>query len=190
MNISRVVLAWAAAMLLAVPVAQAATYTLDIDGGHASVNFKFRHLGYSILAGSFDSFDGEFDWDPDDVAASSVSVDIDTKSLNSNHAERDRHIRGDKYLDVKKYPRASFVSTRVEAQEDGGMTVYGNLTLRGVTNEIAIDVARIGEGNDPWGGYRAGFEGYVTIDMRDFGVKSFIPLHTVDLELYLEGIRQ
>lgn len=190
MNFSRYLLACSAAMLLSVPVANSATFAIDIEGGHAAVNFKFRHLGYSVLSGTFESFDGEFDWDPDDVAASRVSVDIDTKSLNSHHAERDRHIRGDKYLDVKRYPRASFVSTRVEGNEGGEITVFGDLTLLGVTKEIAIDVARIGEGNDPWGGYRAGFEGYVTIDMRDFGVKSFIPLHTVEMELFLEGIRQ
>jgi polyisoprenoid-binding protein YceI len=190
MNFSKYLLAWCAAMLLSVPVAHSATYAIDIEGGHAAVNFKFKHLGYSVLSGTFEKFDGEFDWDPGDVAASRVSVDIDTKSLNSHHAERDRHIRGDKYLDVKRYPQAGFVSTRVEQHEDGNMKVFGELTLRGVTKEIAIDVAPIGAGNDPWGGYRAGFEGYVTIDMRDFGVKSFIPLHTVEMELFLEGIRQ
>lgn len=190
MKFLKTLLASSALMLLGATTAHAANYAIDIEGGHAAVNFKFKHLGFSILSGTFEKFDGAFYWDPDDVAATRVSVDIETQSLNSHHAERDRHIRGEKYLDVKRYPQASFVSTRVDEKEDGAMTVIGDLTLRGVTNEIAIDVERIGEGNDPWGGYRAGFEGYVTIDMRDFGVKSFIPLHTVDMELFLEGIRQ
>ena len=167
----------------------AADYVIDTEGAHAFVNFKFRHLGFSILAGTFEKFEGTFSWDRDDVAASSVQIEIDTNSLNSHHAERDRHIRGDKYLDSKKYPQAGFVSTRVEPGTDG-MTIFGDLTLRGVTREIAIDARPIAEGNDPWGGYRAGFEGYVTIDMRDFGVSSFVPLHTVDMELFVEGIRE
>lgn len=169
---------------------QGDNYLIDTEGGHASINFKFRHLGYSVLAGTFEKFTGEFDWDPDDISASRINMEIDTKSLNSNHAERDKHIRDEKYLDTKQFPRASFTSTRAEGTGDGHMTIYGELTLRGVTREIAIDAARIGEGNDPWGGYRAGFEGHVTLDMRDFGVQSFVPLHTVDMELFLEGIRQ
>lgn len=168
----------------------AAEYVIDTEGAHAFINFKFRHLGYSILAGTFEKFAGKFEWDEDDITASSVTIEIETKSMTSFHAERDRHIRGDKYLDTKQFPRAGFVSTRVEPGDDGGMRVIGDLTLRGVTKEIAIDVAKIGEGNDPWGGYRAGFEGYVTIDMRDFGANSFIPLHTVEMELFLEGVRR
>lgn len=176
--------------LFAASTASASNYVIDTEDAHAFINFKFRHLGYSVLAGTFETFDGSFDWDPDDISASSVAIEIETKSLNSNHAERDRHIRGDKYLDAKRFPAATFVSTRVEEHGDGRMTIHGELTLRGVTNEISIDARRIDEGNDPWGGYRAGFEGYVTLDMRDYGVNSFIPLHTVDMELFVEGVRQ
>ena len=174
---------------LTAPV-RGANYVIDTEGGHAFVNFKFLHLGISVLAGTFETFEGEFSWDADDVTASSVSIDIETKSMNSFHAERDRHIRGDRYLDVKGFPTAKFVSTSVEENGENGMTIRGDLTLRGVTREIAIDARPIKEGSDPWGGYRAGFEGYVTLDMRDFGVNSFIPLHTVDMELFIEGIRQ
>lgn len=186
----RIVITLVTLLAIGLPGARAENYVVDVEDAHAFVNFKFRHLGYSILAGTFERFTGEFDWDPDDVSASSVTIEIETKSLNSFHAERDKHIRDEKYLDTDKYPRAGFVSTRVEDKGDGRMLVHGDLTLRGVTKEIAIDVAKIGAGNDPWGGYRAGFEGYVTIDMRDFGVNSFIPLHTIEMELFLEGIRR
>lgn len=175
---------------LFVGIANAADYVIDTDGGHAFVNFKFRHLGLSILTGTFEKLEGEFSWDPESASDSSVSITIDTRSLNSYHAERDRHMRGDKYLDTEEYPRASFVSTRVEDQGEGDMVIHGDLTLRGVTREVAIEAHRIGEGNDPWGDYRAGFEGYVTLDMRDYGVNSFVPGHTVDMELFIEGIRQ
>jgi polyisoprenoid-binding protein YceI len=177
------------ACLVAGP-ASGADYIIDTEGAHAFVNFKFRHLGYSILTGTFEKFEGEFSWDPDTVSDSRISITIDTKSLNSYHAERDRHMRGDKYLDTGRFPEARFVSTDIEDKGAGAMVIRGDLTLRGVTREIAIDARRVGEGNDPWGDYRAGFEGYVTIDMRDFGVNSFIPLHTVDMELFVEGIRQ
>ncbi|MFQ5634732.1 MAG: YceI family protein [Gammaproteobacteria bacterium] len=170
--------------------ARADKYAIDTKMGHAFVNFKFRHLGYSILAGTFEKFSGEFDWDPEDVTASSVSVEIETKSLNSNHAERDRHIREEKYLDTDRFPRAVFRSTRVDASGDGGMIIHGDLTLRGITREISIAASPIAAGNDPWGGYRAGFEGYVTLDMREFGVSTFVPGHTVDMELFVEGVRQ
>lgn len=170
--------------------ASGADYVIDTEGGHAFVNFKFRHLGYSILTGTFEKLEGEFSWDPESVSDSSVSITIDAGSLNSYHAERDRHMRGDKYLDTGKFPRASFVSSRIEDKGEGAMVIHGDLTLRGMTREIAIEARRIGEGNDPWGDYRAGFEGYVTLDMRDYGVNSFVPLHTVDMELFVEGIRQ
>jgi len=190
MQFGGILMATATLLVVGTPGARAADYVVDVEDAHAFINFKFRHLGISVLAGTFEKFTGEFEWDPEDVAASSVTIDIETRSLNSFHAERDKHIRGDKYLDAKSFPRARFVSTRVEDSADGRMLVHGNLTLRGVTKEITIETARIGAGNDPWGGYRAGFEGYVTIDMRDFGVNSFIPLHTVEMELFLEGIRR
>jgi len=171
-------------------LANGATYVIDTEGGHAFVNFKFRHLGYSVLTGTFEKFEGEFEWDPDQIAVSSVEIEIQTPSLNSYHAERDKHIRDEKYLDTGRFPQARFQSTRVEDLGNGTMIIYGALTLRGVTREIAIEARPIGAGNDPWGGYRAGFEGYVTIDMRDFGVDSFLPLHTIDMELFVEGIRQ
>ena len=190
MQFGRVLIATATLLVVGMPGARAANYVVDVEDGHAFVNFKFRHLGYSVLAGTFEKFTGEFDWDPQDVTLSSVTIEIETKSLNSFHAERDKHIRGEKYLDAKSFPQARFVSTRIEDAGDGGMLVHGDLTLRGVTQQITIDAAPIGAGNDPWGGYRAGFEGYVTIDMRDFGVNSFIPLHTVEMELFLEGIRR
>jgi len=190
MQLGRIFMALAVLLGVGLPGARAANYVVDVEDGHTFVNFKFRHLGYSVLAGTFERFTGEFEWDPEEISSSSVRIEIETKSLNSFHAERDKHIRDEKYLDAKSFPQARFVSTRVEDTGDGGMLVHGDLTLRGVTKTITIDVARIGEGNDPWGGYRAGFEGYVSIDMRDFGVNSFVPLHTIDMELFLEGIRR
>ena len=99
--------------------------------------------------------------------AQKVSVEIETASIDTGHAERDKHLRSPGFLNVKKFPKASFVGTGYEGGPEGG-TMKGNLTLMGVTKPIAIAVKKVGEGDDPWGGYRAGFEGTVTIDRRGF----------------------
>ncbi len=179
-------------MLLTLAVvwqAHAAEYAIDSRGAHASIVFKFKHLGISWLTGEFKRFDGSFSWDENDPEASKIVVNIDPASLDSNHAERDRHVKGSDYLDVENYPEARFVSTRVVGNGPGKATVYGNLTLHGRTREIAIESSLVGQGNDPWGGYRAGFEGITTIDTENFGF-SMPPTNKVHLELYIEGVRQ
>ena len=175
-------------VLLARP-AVAADYVIDTRGAHASVGFRFKHLDFSWLTGRFNKFDGVFTWDPDNPGASSVEVNIDVRSIDTNHAERDKHMRSANYLDTETYPTARFVSTRVEPAADGGATVHGQLTLHGVTRDIAISASRIGEGKDPWGGYRAGFEGTVTVNTRDFGF-ALPPSSRVEMFLYLEGVRR
>jgi polyisoprenoid-binding protein YceI len=91
--------------------ANAADYQIDIKGAHAFVNFKIQHLGYSWLTGRFNKFDGQFQWDAAKPEASSIEVTIDTASIDSNHAERDKHLRGGDFLNVKKFPTATFKST-------------------------------------------------------------------------------
>ena len=178
------------ATLLSAAVASpvwAADYRIDDQGAHASINFKVKHLGYSWLTGRFNTFSGNFSYDPANVEASSISVGIDTNSVDSNHAKRDKHLRSADFLEVDKYPDATFVSTEFKVTGDGEMTVYGDFTLRGITKRIAIEASKVGEGNDPWGGYRAGFEGLAEIDMADYGFAT--DFGTVMLELHVEGIR-
>jgi polyisoprenoid-binding protein YceI len=170
--------------------AQAAEYALDIKDAHAFVNFRFKHLGISWLSGEFREFDGRFTYDPDNFGSSTIEMSVDVASIDTNHAERDKHMREPKYLDIGKFPTASFVSTRFEERGDGKFTVYGDLTLHGVTKPIAIDGAKVGEGDDPWGGYRAGFEGTFTLNTKDFGLENFRPLHQVEMHIMVEGIRE
>lgn len=177
-------------LLMSISSATAADYVIDTKGGHAAINFKFKHIGISWLVGEFKTFSGSFSFDPENVEASSIIVDIDTTSLDSNHAERDKHIRAENRLNTDDYPTAKFVSTRVESTADETMTVYGDLTLRGVTKEIAIAASTVGAGDDPWGGYRVGLEGTTTLDMRDFGSEGFGPTHMIDMLLYVEGIQE
>ncbi|MDO3381448.1 YceI family protein [Gilvimarinus algae] len=174
--------------------ALAADYVIDAKGAHASINFKIKHLGYSWLTGRFNDFSGDFSYDPAKVEESKIHVTIDTTSIDSNHAERDKHLRGSDFLSVDKFPQAKFVSKRITNVEDGGeeFDVVGDLTLHGVTKEITIEVEKVGEGKDPWGGYRAGFEGDTEIRLKDFGIDYDLgpASQVVELELHVEGIKQ
>ena len=191
MTFKRLVLFPLAALLLAVSApAKAADY--KIDQGHTFIEFRVIHLGYSWLNGRFDYFEGSFTFDPEaGPDAQKISLTIDTTSINSNHAERDKHLRSDDFLNVEKFPEAKFVSTGYTGDASGGM-MTGDFTLMGVTKPIEIKVKKIGEGKDPWGGYRAGFEGTAEFDRRDFGMGYDLgpKSNTVYLDLYLEGIRQ
>ena len=126
-------------------------YEIDTKGAHAFIQFRVQHLGYSWLYGRFNTFEGSFDYDENNPSASKVSVEIDTVSVDSNHAERDKHLRSDDFLDVSKYPKASFVSTSFQDKGDGKAALQGNLTLHGVTKPITIDVMHVGAGKDPLG---------------------------------------
>lgn len=178
--------------LLAGSLANAADYMIDTKGMHAFVQFKVQHLGYSWLHGQFNDFSGEFSYDAENPAASKASVVINTASLDTNHAKRDEHLRGDEFLDVKKYPQIKFTSTSFSPEGDNAGTLHGDLTLHGVTKPVAIKVTKIGEGDDPWGGYRAGFSGYVAINRSDFGVdKNLGPAsEKIEITLSVEGVRK
>ena len=173
--------------------ALADTYEIDTKGAHASINFSIKHLGYSVLTGRFDSFNGEFTYDPAKPEASTVSVTIDTGSVNSNHAERDKHLRSPDFLNVEKFPKATFVSKKIVLDDDKDeFDIVGDLTLNGVTKSITIEVDKVGEGKDPWGGYRAGFSGDTEINLKDFNIKMDLgpASQTVELELEVEGIKK
>jgi len=172
--------------------ALADTYVIDTKGAHASINFAIKHLGYSVLTGRFDAFSGEFTYDPAKPEASTVNVSIDTGSLNSNHAERDKHLRSPDFLNVEKFPKATFVSTKIVLDDKDEFDIVGDLTLNGVTKSITIEVEKVGEGKDPWGGYRAGFSGETTITLKDFNVKMDLgpASQTVKLELEVEGVKK
>lgn len=172
--------------------ALADTYVIDTKGAHASINFEVNHLGYSMLTGRFNEFEGEFTYDPKNVAASTISVTINTNSVDSNHAERDKHLRSDDFLNVSKFPTAKFVSKKIETDDDGEFDIIGDLTLNGVTKSITIEVEKVGEGKDPWGGYRAGFEGEAEFALKDFNIKRDLgpASQNVKLKLHVEGIKK
>ncbi|MCB1754077.1 MAG: YceI family protein [Gammaproteobacteria bacterium] len=167
-------------------------YVIDTTGNHASVNFKISHLGYSWLYGRFNEFSGTFSYDEAKPESASASVTINTASIDSNHAERDKHLRSGDFLDTDKFPEATFVSTAFKPGEGDTGVLEGNLTLHGVTKPISIDVVHIGSGDDPWGGFRRGFSGTAKLVPADFGMDYNLGPASAELELILsvEGIRQ
>ncbi len=183
----------AAAALIPLSQAQAADYVIDTEGQHAFVQFKISHLGFSYILGSFEEFEGGFSYDPENPEASSVEMEVQVGSLNTNHAERDRHILSDDFLGADSFPTATFVSTGFEPTgEDEGL-LSGELTLKGQTQAIEMPVTLMGEGDDPWGNYRAGFEGSTLLTLADYDIDmSAFPEAMHELELYVtfEGIRQ
>lgn len=177
--------------VLAVP-AQAADYDIDSKGAHAFIQFKIKHLGYSWLLGRFNKFDGQFSYDEKKPNKSKIEVNIDTSSIDSNHAERDKHLRSADFLEVSKFPTAKFVSTSFKEKGKGKAILKGKLTLHGVTKPITIKLKHVGHGADPWGGYRRGFEGSTTLTLKDYGIKMDLgpASRTVELFLSIEGIRR
>ena len=174
--------------------AQAEYYVLDIEGTHAFIQFKIKHLGFSWLYGQFNHFSGHFNYDEANPSASKVNITIDTNSLDSNHAKRDKHLRGEDFLDVKKFPTSTFLSTSFKEIGEGKAVLQGNLTLHGVTKSITLNIDHMGHGKDPWGGYRRGFYGVTSIKPAEFGLKGMDKLgpHSTELllEFSMEGIRQ
>lgn len=169
------------------------TYAFDKEDAHQFITFEISHLGFSTLYGRFNDFDGEFRFDADNPENSRVEVTIDTASVDSNHGERDKHLRSEDFLYVDEYPEATFRSTRVAVNDDGDEAeVTGDLTLRGVTREVTLDVALQGHGEDPWGGYRMGFDAETELRLSDYDIPTDLgkASETVKLEISVEGIRQ
>lgn len=167
-------------------------YVIDRAGRHAYIEFSISHLGFSMLRGRFNDFEGSFTFDPDDPAASRVQVRIDPASVDSNHAERDRHLRGEDFLDVRRYPSASFMGHDYRVLADGRAELRGRLTLRGITRELTLAVQPMGHGPDPWGGYRRGFTATTRFPLADFGIDYNLgpQAREVEIQLSIEGIRQ
>lgn len=181
------------AFAMAAPVVNAADYIIDTKGQHAFINFRVSHLGYSWVYGTFRDFSGSFTYDKANPSLDKVDVVINTKSIDTNHAKRDEHLRSNSFLDVEKFGQAKFVSTKVTPQADNKLDIEGNLTLHGVTKPVTIHASFVGEGKDAWGGYRAGFIGTTTFKLQDFDIstKDLGNVNEeVEMTLSVEGVRQ
>lgn len=174
---------------ITVHTAQAEDYKFDTKGQHAFIQFKVSHLGFSWIYGRFTEFDGTFSVDESNPAAGSVSVEIQTASVDTDHAERDKHLRTADFLNSDKHPTATFKSTKITVGDNGTAVIEGDLTMNGVTKTIALDAKHIGAGSDPWGGFRRGFEATTTLQTKDFGIGTKFGSPAVEMIISIEGIR-
>jgi len=179
-------------LLTSTALAEPERYVIDTRGQHAFIQFRIPHLGFSWLYGRFNDFDGEFTFDPDNPENSSVSVEVETPSIDTNHERRDEHLRNEDFLTVAEYPVATFESTAFTPMGDDRYRLVGDLEFMGTTREVSIEVVEIGAGEDPWGGFRRGFEGTTSLTLADWGIDYDLgpSAREVELTLSIEGIRQ
>ena len=144
--------------------------TWNIDPSHSEVGFTARHL-MSKVRGQFEKFEGKIV--TGDTPSATATVDLN--SINTREENRDAHLRSGDFFDVEQNGPMTFTSTAVEAG-GRGLLVTGDLSLKGVTKSITLDVEVLGSEGDPWGGTRVGFEGTTSISRKDFGVDFNIPL--------------
>ena len=144
------------------------TYTLD--PAHTRIGFVARHAMVTKVRGSFDEFAGTAVLDGANPANSRVEVTIEAASIDTRNAQRDEHLRSNDFLAMQEYPKITFASTGVRQAGESTFEVTGDLTIKGVTNEITIPFEFEGAAKDPFGNQRVGFEGSVTINRRDYGV--------------------
>lgn len=174
------------------PGLTAGTYT--IDPAHSEVTFTIRHL-MSKVRGTFTEFSGTVVI-ADELAGSSATVEIKMASVDTRNADRDNHVRSSEILDIENHPLMTFRSTGLRA-EGGDHYLDGELTIKGVTRPVTLEVEYNGVGDDPWGGFRAGFSAKTSINRKDWGVEFNVPLQgekvllsdKVDIQLEIQAVR-
>jgi polyisoprenoid-binding protein YceI len=153
-----------------VPALTELTGTYTVDPAHTRIGFVARHAMVTKVRGSFDEFAGTAVLDGANPANSRVEVTIEAASIDTRNAQRDEHLRGNDFLAMQEYPKITFASTGVRPVGETTFEVTGDLTIKGVTNEITIPFEFEGAAKDPFGNQRVGFEGSVTINRKDYGV--------------------
>ena len=169
----------------------------QVDGAHSAVNLAVRHMVISKVRGHFTKWNAKLALDMADLTKSSVEVEIEAASIDTGVSDRDTHLRSADFLDVQKYPTLTYRSRKVEVVSKERLRVVGDLTIRGVTREVPLDVEVGGQGKDPWGNVRAGFSATTSINRKDFGLTWNQALETggvlvadrVDIEIELEAVQ-
>lgn len=151
------------------------TGTWVLDPAHTEIGFVARHAMVTKVRGNFEEFEGSAVVDQANLAASVVKAVIKTASVNTGNADRDGHVRGDDFFAVEQFPEMTFESTSFDISGQSG-TVTGDLTLKGITKPVTLDVEVFGVEEDPFGNVRIGFEASTKINRKDFGVDFQAPL--------------
>lgn len=170
-SLARITVSTALAVVFSFP-ASAASSTWKIDPAHSSAQFSVKHLAISTVRGAFSSVNGSINFDDQDVTKSTVDVTIDVNSVDTRQPDRDKDLRSDKFFDVANYPNITFKSTKVEQAGAGKLKVTGDLTIRGTTKAVVLDVdGPTAPVKDPWGNNRAAAAATTKVNRQDYGVK-------------------
>ena len=171
--------------------------TWEIDASHSTVGFSVRHMMVSNVRGSFGTFTARVDGSPADPSTAKISATIEVASVDTREPKRDEHLRAADFFDAAKFPRMTFTSTKVEKVSATKAKVTGDLTLRGVTKPVTLDVEYTQPVKNPWGKTIVGASATGKINRQDFGVSFSKALETggllvgdeVTLQLDLEFVK-
>lgn len=152
-------------------MATAAKTVWKIDPAHTEVHFKVRHMMVSTVTGAFQSFEGHLESNGDDFNDAHVEFHADIDSISTNNKQRDNHLKSADFFDAAQFPKIHFESSKLKEVKKEHYQLEGNLTLRGVTQAVSLDVVFNGIVTDPYGNTKAGFELSGTISRKDFGLK-------------------
>jgi polyisoprenoid-binding protein YceI len=157
---------------MSTPEIPAGTWT--IDPSHSEVGFSVRHLMVAKVRGTFERFEGTITI-AEDPLQSAVNAEVDLSSINTRDEQRDGHLRSADFFEVESHPKLTFTSTSVEP-DGGDFKVTGDLSIKGTTKSVVLDLEFNGVHPDPWGGTRAGFSAETEISRKEFGVDFEIPM--------------
>jgi len=141
-----------------------------LDPLHSEVQFKVKHLVISTVSGFFKSFEGELDTEDDDFTNANISFSLDIDSIDTNQSQRDEHLKSAEFFDAAQYPKITFQSTSFTKSGDDEYKLTGDLTIKGVTRPVTLDVEFGGSAADFYGNTKAGFEISGKINRKDFGL--------------------
>lgn len=170
----------------------------QIDAGHSGIYFSVRHMVVAKVRGHFSRWSGHIVAPRGQLTHGTVEVVVDTSSIETGVADRDAHLKSADFLDVGRFPEMTFRSLRVEDRGGERLRLVGELTLHGVTRELALEVSSAGTAKDPWGNLRAGFSARGQLDRKDFGLiwNQFLEAggllvgDRIDLDLEIEAVLQ
>jgi polyisoprenoid-binding protein YceI len=148
-----------------------ATQKWVLDPTHSELGFKVKHLMITNVSGSFGTFSIEADSEGDDFTKGHVTLSVDTSTVNTGNEQRDGHLRAGDFFDVENHPKMTFKSTQVIVKDDSNYNLTGDLTIRGVTKPITVNVECGGIAKDPWGNTKAGFTINGKFNRKDFGLE-------------------
>lgn len=140
-----------------------------IDPSHSELQFKVKHMVITTVTGSFTEFNGSAA-SADDFENASINFEAKTGSISTNNEQRDTHLKSADFFEAEKFPTLSFKSTKFSNKGDDQFELVGDLTVKGVTKSIKLDVEYGGTAKDPWGNTKAGFELKGKISRKDFGL--------------------